>query len=163
MKILVAYYSRTGTTRTVGEALAKELGADRDEIVDLKKRTGLRPIRFLIAGRDAMARKLTDIRFERPAEEYDLVVIGTPVWAGRITPAVRTYLSSQRLEGKRVAFFCTNEFSHEGVFEEMKKMIPNSIFVGALGVPAKEVKSGAYVEKVKQFADNLRKQTAPNP
>jgi hypothetical protein len=44
----------------------------------------------------------------------------------------------------------------------MRKMVPNSIFVGSLGIPAREVKSGAYVEKVKQFAYSLRKQTAPN-
>jgi len=162
MKILVAYYSRTGTTRTVGEAIAKELDADCDEIVDLKKRAGLRPIRFLIAGRDAMSKKLTSIRFERSADDYDLIVIGTPVWAGKMTPAVRTYLGIQRLDGKRVAFFCTDGGGHKKVFEEMRKLVPNSVFVGALGIPAGKVKSGAYVEKVKQFVDDLGKQIVTN-
>ena len=41
MKTLVACYSRTGTTKAVGMAIAKELGADFDEIVDLKRRSGL--------------------------------------------------------------------------------------------------------------------------
>ncbi|MGC8816544.1 MAG: flavodoxin family protein [Candidatus Hadarchaeum sp.] len=157
MKILVACYSRTGTTKEVGEAIAKELGADFDEIVDLKKRTGLPPIRFLIAGKDATRKRKTNIKFERAAAGYDLIVIGTPVWAGNITPAVRTYLGAQRLDGKKVAFFCTYSIGHEKVFDEMKALVPKSVVVGTLGIPAKEVKAGDYLKRAKEFAESLKK------
>jgi hypothetical protein len=55
VKSLVVYYSRTGGTKAVWEAIAKELSADCDEIVDLK-------IRWLRAALDARRRKLTEIR-----------------------------------------------------------------------------------------------------
>ncbi|MEM2890860.1 MAG: flavodoxin [Candidatus Hadarchaeum sp.] len=157
MKILVACYSRTGTTKVVGEAIASELGADFDPIIDLKKRTGLPPFRFLIAGRDAMRKRTTIIQFEKSAEDYDLIVIGTPVWAGKITPAVRTYLGMQKLEGKRVAFFCTSGGGHEKVFAEMRALVPKSAVVGTLGIPSKEVKAGAHLERVKAFTQSLKK------
>lgn len=159
MRTLVAYYSRTGTTRAVGEAIARELGADLEEIIDLKKRTGLPPIRFLIAGRDAMRKRTTNIKFERSADDYDLIVVGTPVWAGNMTPAARTYLGSQNLEGKRVAFFCTDGGGHEKVFDEMKALVPKSVVVGVLGIPSKEVKTGAHLVKVKAFAESLNKKS----
>ncbi|MBC7219102.1 MAG: NAD(P)H-dependent oxidoreductase [Hadesarchaea archaeon] len=157
MKVLVVCYSRTGTTKIVGEAIAKELGADFDQIIDLKKRTGLPPIRFLIAGRDAMRKRKTEIKFERSAADYDLIIIGTPVWAGNITPAVRTYLGIQNLEGKKVAFFYTDGLGTEKLIDEMKKLVPKSVFVGALGIPAKEVKAGVHLEKIKSFVSSLSK------
>ena len=132
MKTLVTYYSRTGTTRAVGEAIARELGADSEEIIDLRKRTGLRPIRFIIAGYGARRGKLTDIRFERSPDDYDLIVIGTPIWAGRMTPAVRTYLGSQKLEGKRVASLCTGGAEGGKVLEELKGLAPRSEAAGCL-------------------------------
>ena len=72
MKYLVAYYSRTGNNKTIGETIAKALSADIDEIIDKKKRTG--KINWLRAGREALARKLTDIQFEKNPQDYDVLV-----------------------------------------------------------------------------------------
>jgi flavodoxin len=41
MKTLVVYYSRTGTTRKVAEAIAGILRCDIEEVVDTKKRSGI--------------------------------------------------------------------------------------------------------------------------
>ena len=153
MRSLVVYYSRTGTTKSVGEAIARELGADCEEIIDLKKRIGLRPIRWIIAGKDAWRRKLTDIKIQKSPDDYDVIIIGTPIWAGRMTPAARTYLESQKLDGKKVGFFCTGSGSK--AFEEMKKLVPKSSVIGSLGIRAREVKFGSYGEKVKSFVESL--------
>jgi len=156
MRSLVVYYSRTGTTKSVGEAIARELSAGCEEIIDLKKRTGLRPIRRIIAGKDAWRRKLTGIRTQKKPEAYDMIIIGTPIWSKKMTPAVRTYLTNQNLDGKKVGFFCTGGGSGmEKAFEEMKKLVPKSSVVGSLGICAREVKSGSYGEKVKSFVESL--------
>ena len=55
MKTLVVLYSRTGTTKKVGEEIAAALKADVEEIIDTKKRSG--PIGYVQAGRDAMKKK----------------------------------------------------------------------------------------------------------
>lgn len=78
MKLLVAYYSRNGTTKTVGEALASALGADSDEIVDDKMRLGV--IGYIKAARDARGLKTTDIQFQKNPEDYDIILIGSPIW-----------------------------------------------------------------------------------
>jgi len=151
VKILVACYSRTGTTKTVGEAIAKELKADSDEIIDLKKRTGLRPVRWLIAGGDAKRGKLTKIRTKKKPESYDTIIVGTPIWGGRMAPAVRTYLTIHDFSGKKVGFFSTAGGNAEKAFVEMKTLVPKSKLVENLGVISQEVESGAYKDKVKPF------------
>jgi len=156
MKSLVVYYSRTGTTKAAGEAIARELGADCEEIIDLKKRTGLRPIRWLIAGMDARRRKLTNIRAQKKPENYDMIIIGTPIWNKKMTPAVRTYLTNKNLDGKKVGFFCTGGGSSmKKALEEMKELVPKSVVTGNLGISAREVKSGSYEEKIKSFVESL--------
>ncbi len=56
MKTLVTYYSRTGTTRAVGEAIARELGTDSEEIVDGKNHPRLAD-KVPIAGTKAERKK----------------------------------------------------------------------------------------------------------
>ena len=157
MKTLVVYYSRTGTTKTVGKAIAKELKADSDEIIDLKNRLG--PINYIITGKDATLRKLTKIKVKKKPEGYDMIIIGTPNWGGNITPAVRTYLTNHDLDGKKVGFFCTAGGQNtEKIFEEMKKLTPKSVTAGSLSICEKEMESGDYEEKVKSFTKSLKKQ-----
>ena len=63
MKTLIAFYSRTNTTKKVVLELKKLLGVDCDvgRIVDLKNRLGT--IGYISAGRDAVRKKTTDIKF----------------------------------------------------------------------------------------------------
>jgi len=157
MKSLVVYYSRTGTTKTVGKAIAKELKADSDEIIDLKNRLG--PINYIITGKDATLRKLTKIKVKKKPEKYDMIIIGTPIWGGNITPAVRTYLTNHNLDGKKVRFFCTSGGGDvKNIFEETKKLTPKSFTAGNLSICEKEMESGDYEEKVKSFTKSLKKQ-----
>jgi flavodoxin len=105
-KVLVAYYSRTGTTKIAADELAQRLGADVEVISDAKNRQGL--FGWLGAGRDASRKSKTVIgTLKYDPAAYDLVVLGTPVWAWNMTPAIRTYILANRERFKRVAFFCT--------------------------------------------------------
>ncbi|MBR9705860.1 hypothetical protein GOV14_02380 [Candidatus Pacearchaeota archaeon] len=150
MKILVVFYSRTGSTKKIGEEIAKGVAADTEEIVDLKKRSGI--IGWFASGKDAMQRKTTNINIKKNPQDYDCVIIGTPIWASNMAPAVRSYLKSHKLDNKKVNFFCTARGSGiEKTFSEMKKLVPNSDIGKNLVVLSREIKSGEYKEKVKSF------------
>ncbi len=106
MKILVAYYSRTGTTRKVAEAIAGILKCDIEEVIDKKSRSGA--LGWLKSGRDAGSKKLTTIEeTKNDPGLYDVVAIGTPVWNGTMSTPIRTYIVQHRESFKKVAFFCT--------------------------------------------------------
>lgn len=154
MKSLVVFYSRTGTTKRIGEALAQLLACDSEELVDTKKRSG--PRGFVSAGRDAQAKKLTtlaDIKHD-PAL-YDLVILGTPIWGGTLSSAMRTYISANKLKFKRVAFFCTQGGTeNKQLFDEMEALCEQRP-VDILAVSQEEVKKRAYQDKLRQFAYKL--------
>ncbi|CAB3789786.1 hypothetical protein LMG28614_03002 [Paraburkholderia ultramafica] len=105
-KVLVVYFSRTGTTRLLASAIAKMLAADLEEICDRSNREG--PGGYLRSLVDAIRKRPTEIV---PAglsvSAYDLVVIGSPVWAGSVSAPVRSYLIENRARLPQVAFFCS--------------------------------------------------------
>lgn len=106
-RALVVCYSRTGNTARVARDLAARLHADLEEIRDKADRQG--PVGYCRALYDSLREMGADI--EDPQQdpgEYALTVIGTPVWAYRMTPAVRAYLSRTKGRAAALAFFVTS-------------------------------------------------------
>ena len=111
MKILVVYYSRTGRTKKAARKIAELLlksghEASLEEIVDKKKRSGI--IGWIKSGRDATLKQKTVIEpFKANLSSFDLVIVGTPVWAFTVATPVRTACMERAKEMKEVAFYCT--------------------------------------------------------
>ena len=157
MKTLVVYYSRTGTTKKVGEKLAKHLKCHFEEIIDLKRRSGA--IGWMGAGKDAMKKKLTYIKdIKKDPKNYDLIIIGSPVWAGNVAPAIRTYILTNKPNIKKVAFFCTMGGSTGKIFSEMEEII-NIKPLGILSLKTKEVNNPGhnYNNKINNFIKTIKK------
>jgi flavodoxin len=105
-KALVVFYSRTGTTRRIAEALAAALGCDCEAIVAAER----------YAGFFGVTRASIEAMWQRPARiaaakldpaAYDLVILGTPVWFWSVTSPMRAYLAANKNKLPQVAFFCT--------------------------------------------------------
>lgn len=154
MKTLVIYYSRTGNAKFMAETIAAELGADIEEVIDLKNRQG--KLSFMPAGRDAMRGKETEIaQPKRTPTNNDLVIVGQPVWAGSPTPAIRTYVNKNDLSGKKVALFFSD--SSGQAVEKTKALMPNSTFVGELALPAKALENKEEArKKIAEWCNTLK-------
>jgi menaquinone-dependent protoporphyrinogen IX oxidase len=153
MKYLVVYYSRTGIIKTIGTTIAKALSADIDEIIDTKNRTGI--VNLLRAGRDGQAKKLTEIQSEKNPQDYDVIVIGSPIWSGNPTPALRTYLTNHDLKGKKVAFFiCSIVNRYAKVFSQLKEMTPESEHAGIF--TASRFRKGDRESELNAFIKELK-------
>ena len=133
MKSLVVYYTRSGNSRFIAETIAAEIGADVEEVIDLKKRTGI--LGWLRGGRDAKQGKETEIApTKKTPANYELIVVGTPIWAGKPTPAINTFLKKNDLSGKKVAaFFSQGGKKLQGI-TQVKALVPNSTWVGELSI-----------------------------
>lgn len=154
MKTLVVFYSRTGNTRKVAEEVTKVLRCDTEEIMDTKKRAGI--LHYLSSGREAMKEKLTEL--EEPKNDpskYDLVIIGTPVWGGKMSVPVRTYIHLKKDGFKKVAFFYTAGGQNDKIFPDMGKTCGKSP-VATLGLSSAEIKKGDSSGKIKEFLIKLK-------
>ncbi|MFA4647290.1 flavodoxin [Pyrococcus kukulkanii] len=148
MKTLIVFYSRSRTTKRIAQEVAKALNADIDEIIDKKPRKGI--LGFLIAGYDATMGKTTEIEFEKDPLSYDLVVIGTPVWNGCVTPAIRTYLLQNRGKIRNAAFFCTCAGRPGKCLEQMEEIL------GKRPVLRKILVRKRLEEGIKEFVEELK-------
>jgi flavodoxin len=156
MKTLVVYYSRTGKTRFVAEKVASELKAEIEEVVDLKNRSGR--FGFLKAGYDATRGNETEIaETQKSPSDFDLVVVGTPVWNSRPASAISTYLKRNDFAGKKVAVFCTNEgMGEEKAVDRTKALISNGDVVGELVVSKVFENQEEKENKISDWCNKLR-------
>ena len=153
--ILVVYYSRTGSTRKVAEYITKQLGADMEAIIDMKKRSGVGG--FVLGGRDALGRKETKIsEIKIDPSNYELVIIGSPVWAGNIPPAIRTYLNKYKANINSVAFFATSGgLSQVKIFEEVKSLLGKEL-ISLMRICTKELKDDSvFNAKLSSFIKSI--------
>lgn len=161
MKCLVVYYSRTGITRTVAQYVAEALDADIEELIDTKNRKG--PLGFVVAGKDAALKKFVPI--EPPKynpNQYDLVVIGSPVWANTMSSAVRAYLTEHGKEIRSAALLSTTHSS--GVEEsqrDMRDMLSCEV-IAAAGFRQKNVKRGEHIAALDAFISQCRAAASPS-
>jgi len=154
MRALVVYYSRTGNTRKVARFIASKLAAEFEEIVDTKKRQGV--LGWIGAGRDAMLHRETPIGpVQKDPASYDLVVIGSPIWAGNVAAPVRTYLVQYGRRARRVAFFLTMKGQGEAkVLDDMAQIVGKTPF-DKLVVRSCEVADGSFAKGAAGFAAKL--------
>ena len=120
--ILCIYYSRTGSTRRAVKEIAEALDAEIVAISDERDRSGWKG--YLRSGMDAMRKDCPDVlpfETERKLENYRLVIVGTPVWAGRCSSVVRSFLKQHGKELDRVAYVLTRGSEHksEDIYRQM--------------------------------------------
>ena len=91
MKTLVVYYSRSNVTRKIAEMIREKLDCDIEEITDAGKYGG--KIGYMKGGFDATTGKTTKINeITKNPSDYDLVIVGTPIWASNMATPVYSYL-----------------------------------------------------------------------
>lgn len=120
--ILCIYYSRTGNTKKTMEEIGQALDAEVVALHDAVERGGARG--WLRCGLDAMKRDtapLLPFETARPLEQYRLVIVGTPVWAGRCSSVIRGFLKAYGKKLRAVSYVVTR--SSEGKFEEIYRQM----------------------------------------
>ena len=131
MKTLVLYYSNTGNTRFVAEAVANTLGADIEEIKP-SANISTTGVGYVVMGlRQLLSQPEPKIEsLKSHLSEYDMVVIGTPVWSYTFSSPIRTFLKNYDLAGKNVALFCTHAGDKGKTFENMHQALSGCSIVG---------------------------------
>lgn len=155
MNALVSYYTRTGNTKKVAHLIADELNADIEKIIDKTKRSGI--IGWLKAGYHATREKATEIEnIEKDPSKFDLIILGTPNWNTRMSPAIRTYIMNYKEEFKDIAIFCSAKGRGvENVLESMSQLCGRRP-LAKMGFLKKDAEEKHLKSNVKEFVKNIK-------
>lgn len=147
---LVVYYSLTGNTKDVAETIAGEFDAFVEPIQDSVKRTGF--LGYMRSGFEAMTSKLSVIKKpEKHPEQFDLVIVGSPVWVGSMASPVRSYLSNHPVKSAKFAAFCTSGGPKNSKALADMTALAMQKPVATLGLSNAELESGEHKRKIETF------------
>ena len=112
-KILVAYFSFTNTTKAIAESMADILGADTYQITPTEAYTSDNSNYY-----DSSTRAYQEqygpasahpaINTTLTSTDYDIVLLGFPIWYGKVPRVILTFLDAYDFSGKTVIPFCTS-------------------------------------------------------
>lgn len=153
-KVLLVYYSRTGYTATIARELADASGWELEQIRDQRSRTGAwgfaRSLCDALLGRHPPIQPAA----KNPAD-YAIVVLGAPVWMGRLSAPIRTYIAAQRAGFTRIAYFCT--YGGKGAERAARQVaaLAGRPVLATLAITDAEVDQGRYWERLGEFEKRI--------
>ncbi|MEA2035206.1 MAG: flavodoxin [Euryarchaeota archaeon] len=154
MPICIIYHSETGNTKKVAKAVAAATGAD---LIEVKTVFHYSMMAMYTTGiNKARKGELDEIeQTEIDVSGYDLIVVGTPVWAFHPTPAINAAVSAlSGCEGKRAVVFETDAGIPKNTLKILSKQLTEKgmSVAGTVGISGKEInnkeKTGVLIELV---------------
>ena len=140
-KTLVLYYSQTGTTQVVAEAIQQNLGADIEAIALVNPYDGDYGSTIARGQKEMQENAYPELLpIQADLSAYDVVFIGFPIWFGTYANPIETLLNTVDFSGKKVVPFCT--FGSGGLdtsSKAIKAKLTDSEVVEGYGVRAARI------------------------
>lgn len=128
MKTIVIYYGYGNHTRMIAEKIKNELYCD---ILEIKPKVPYSNNYDEVVSNTEENLKTKETpeigNIDINLDDYDRVILGTPVWWYTITPPIRTFLTKYDLSGKIVIPFATNAGWLGSTFEEIRDLCKGKI------------------------------------
>lgn len=158
MKSIVIYYSYGGNTRKIAEEIQKRLGADVAEIETVEPYTGSYNDVVDQGQREVERGFMPEIKLLKvDLSQYDTVILGTPVWWYTFAPAMKTFLSSVDLSGKKVYPFATNGGWIGHTFRDFEKVCAGAKVMPGLNIRFNEDKQMTSGTDICKWIQNIGK------
>ncbi|MCX6665288.1 MAG: NAD(P)H-dependent oxidoreductase [Euryarchaeota archaeon] len=145
MKTAIIYYSRTGNTRHVVQLLENKMKEKKVDVDIIEIQTAKKP-GFFKAGSAGMKEKelpITNTCVD--LQPYDMFLVGSPIWAGKPAPLIKTFFNSvKNAKGKKASVFITCSGKPE---EHVKEIMKN--WMEPTGVQVSDVFLGLQMKKGK--------------
>jgi flavodoxin len=157
-RIGVIYYSFEGNTRLVAQTIAAQTGA---ELLELKPQQELAThgfMKYFWGGKQAvMKAKPALMPLGVRPEDYDLIFLGTPVWAFTFAPPVNTFLAEHPLHNKQIALFCCDEGSKGKTFANLRAALSGNEVLGELELVAPLKKERSVIQaRIETWTKQIR-------
>lgn len=155
-RILVVVYSHTGTSRRLAQLLCSQFkGWQLGTILEGRTRAGA--IGTLRCVLDSLLRRRPRIRYEGPdPADFDMVVLVSPIWAGRLAGPMRSFVAAQRERLKQVAVVSVmGQNGAPSALAEVTRVIGRTP-VFSMAFTAREIDDGSCAGHVRALGQALR-------
>jgi len=152
-KVLVAYFSASGVTRTAAEKLAAVAGADLFEIKPETLYTAADLDWTNKQSRSTLEMQDVNCRPALAAAElclsgYDAVFLGFPIWWGREPSIIDSFIDAHDFSGKCVIPFCTSGGGGFTNCAQMEKLLPGVLMHREIGKNTSEAELKAWLNEL---------------
>ena len=156
-KVLVVYYSLTGNTKLIAEAIVDSINADILELKPVKELNAESGMKYFWGGYQSTMKKKPKLKeFDINPLDYDLIIIGTPVWAWNISPPLRSFLSKFSLSEKNVALWTCSDGDGVKAMRRFKEALKDANNIGEIRFQKpKQNEPDKAKEKAKTWAKRL--------
>jgi flavodoxin len=132
-KVLIVYYSHTGSTKSIAEAIRQKTGGDVFEMETVRTYPSEYTALTEEAKRELTTGDLPALKKGPPdMSPYDLIVVGGPVWWYTVSTPVMRFLKEADFAGGKVAAFCTHEGGIGKYFSHFKEQAQNAVVLEGL-------------------------------
>lgn len=123
MKTLVVYYTYGGETKKAAEYIASNIGSDLLPLSPIEDDKPIKPIPWpgpqITLVKKTKLEDITGVNWD----EYQLVFIGSPVWANTVSPPVHSFIKDIPFENKDIALFSMNDGKENKCLKVMEKVV----------------------------------------
>ena len=153
MKSVVIYFSLEGNTHLVAKMIAERTGADLIRLEPEKEYQSSGFGKYFHGGKSVLFHEKPKLLNEDlNLNDYDTIIIGTPIWAGSFTPPINTFLSENMVKDKSIFLFVTNKGGDtEKCFAKMKEKLTRNQIKGTAKF------NGVNKMSAKELDDRVRK------
>ena len=166
MKTAIVYFSLEGNTEYVAKKIAQIMGdcdlikleTEKDYYTEGWKK-------MLLNGRDAMKGDTPELKpFQFNVSEYDKILLGSPIWASRMAPAMKTFIEMyggdivEKGPENIGVFFSQSGNGYKSTFKRMRKELGVKRVGAELSMvdPAKHPEDAvAHFEKIAIFCSQM--------
>ncbi len=158
MNTLIVYFSFDGNTKLIAQKIAETINADIIELKTSKKYPTEGFLKYFWGGKSVIfgeKPKLTNNSID--LNQYETILIGTPVWAGSYTPPIKSFIRQYKIQDKRIALFASHGGNGaEKCFAKLKAALPGNKFIGETAfVEPKKNLEDSYIKAVRWANDLL--------
>jgi len=147
MNTAVIYYSLEGNMDLIARTIGENEAVDLFRLIPQKKYPTGKISKYFWGGksvtfgeRPKLANQTIDL------EQYEVLVIGTPIWAGTLAPPLNTFLHDYSIIGKKIILTATHlGGGADKCFEKMKASLNGNTIIGAF----------QFKEPLQQMDDNI--------
>jgi len=155
MKILVAYFSHTGTTEKVAKHIQSLTGGTLFEIKTVNPYPSDYNACLTQATEELRANSRPPLSTHFSGiDSYGIIFVGYPIWWGDSPMAIRTFLEEYDFSNKTIIPFCTSGSSGISTSaQSIKKLCPNSKILD--GICITNANRSRTNELIEQWIDKL--------